>query len=67
MIRIFLALPLLFCIVPHQLDAEDFIAGVRSYDGGHYAGVFGYWRALAESGDVRARVAITDMYRFSEG
>ena len=47
--------------------AARFAAGAEAYDGGRYSEAFSEWHALAEAGDIRAQVAIANMYRFGEG
>ena len=46
---------------------SDFATGAAAYDGGRYAEAFATWRALADQGDTRARVAVAGMHRHGEG
>ncbi|RMD65342.1 MAG: sel1 repeat family protein, partial [Alphaproteobacteria bacterium] len=48
-----------FAPMVHSGQARaDFSDGLAAYDAGDYAAAFAEWRALAESGDVEAQVAV---------
>jgi TPR repeat protein len=68
--RIFatILITLYMCTTVSAADvAAKFAAGAEAYDGGRYSEAFSEWHALAEAGDIRAQVAIANMYRFGEG
>ena len=48
-------------------EQAPFAAAAQAYDGGRYAEASDGWRALADTGDVRAQVAVAGMYRYGEG
>jgi uncharacterized protein len=60
------AILIAFCISTN-VSAADFAAGAEAYDGGRYGEAFAEWHALAREGEIRAQVAIANMYRFGEG
>lgn len=71
--RKYLSLAVILCLfstgpaIAAEDDATRFAAAAQAYDGGHYTDAYAGWRALADAGNVRAQVAVANMYRHGEG
>lgn len=58
---------LLVAVLISMPAKADFADGARAYDGGDYAAAYGEWRALAETGNAAAQVALAGLYRDGMG